>query len=93
MDKLIDRLLKDPSRVKPDFIATPNMDKIISVLMRLAMENSVLRDRLARQEELLISQGVLSKSDFENFVPNKHFSERSQAESFELIRSIVKDLE
>ena len=93
MDKFVDALIKDPARVKPDFIPVPNMDKVVSVLMRLAMENSVLRDRLARQEDLLISSGVLSESDFENFMPSQQFAAQSQAESFELIRSIVKDLE
>ena len=93
MDKFVDALIKDPARVKPDFIPVSNMDKVVSVLMRLAMENSVLRDRLARQEDLLISSGVLSQSDFENFMPSQQFAAQSQAESFELIRSIVKDLE
>ena len=93
MDKFVDALIKDPARVKPDFITMPNMDKVVSVLMRLAMENSVLRDRLARQEDLLISSGVLSESDFENFMPSQQFAAQSQVESFELIRSIVKDLE
>ena len=93
MDKFVDALIKDPARVKPDFITMPNMDKVVSVLMRLAMENSVLRDRLARQEDLLISSGVLSESDFENFMPSQQFAAQSQTESFELIRSIVKDLE
>ena len=93
MDKFVDALIKDPARVKPDFITMPNMDKVVSVLMRLAMENSVLRDRLARQEDLLISSGVLSQSDFENFMPSQQFAAQSQTESFELIRSIVKDLE
>ena len=93
MDKHIDALIKDPSRVKPDFIDTPNMDKVVSALMRLAMENSVLRDRLARQESLLISSGVVSENDLKNFVPSKALTQQSQADSFELIRSLAKDLE
>ena len=93
MDKHIDALIKDRSRVKPEFIAKPNMDKVVSALMRLAMENSVLRDRLARQECLLISSGIISEDDLENFVPSKSFKEQSQADSFELIRALAKDLE
>ena len=92
MDKLIDALIKDPSRVKPKFIETPNMDKIVSVIMRLAMENSVLRDRMARQENLLISHGLLSEEDFENYTPSKETTILSQAESYELIGAIINDL-
>ena len=93
MEKIIDALIKDPSRVKPNFIETPNMDNFVSVVMRLAMENSVLRDRIARQEALLVARGVLSATDLENYIPNEKAVGQSQAESFELIRAIVKDLE
>ena len=92
-DNRVDELIKDPSRVKPNFIAEPNMDKLISVVMRLAMENSVLRDRIVRQEKLLISNGVLQASDFDDFKPDEKTSLEAQAENFELIRAIMNDLE
>ena len=92
-EKRVDALIKDPLRVKPDFIANPNMDKLISVVMRLAMENSVLRDRIVRQEELLIRKGVLTADDIDEYEPDKETSLASQAESFELIRAIINDLE
>ena len=92
MDELVDALIKDPSRVKPEFIQNPNMDKIISVLMRLAMENSVLRDRIDRQEKLLIARGLLSEVEFEEYAPSKETAVLSQAESFKLISAIINDL-
>ena len=92
-DKRVDALIKDPSRVKPDFIANPSMDKIISVVLRLAMENTVLRDRIVRQEKLLVSKGVLSARDLETYEPDKDTALESQTESFELIRAIINDLE
>ena len=92
-EKRVDALLKDPSRVKPDFIVDPNMDKLIAVVMRLAMENSVLRDRIVRQEELLIRKGFLTVEDINGYEPDKETSLASQAESFDLIRSIINDLE
>ena len=76
-DNRVDELIKDPSRVKPNFIAEPNMDKLISVVMRLAMENSVLRDRIVRQEKLLISNGVLQASDFDDFKSDEEVKEDS----------------
>tara|TARA_Y100000385_G_scaffold266092_1_gene300969 strand:+ start:1148 stop:1444 length:297 start_codon:yes stop_codon:yes gene_type:complete len=93
IDKRVDYLIKDPSRIKPDFIANPNMDKLISVIMRLTMENSVLRDRIVRQEKLLVSKGVLSSDDFDAYEPDKETAQESQAESFDLIRAIINDLE
>lgn len=92
-DKRVDALMKDPSRVKRDFIANPNMDKLISVVLRLAMENTVLRDRIVRQEKILVNKGVLSAQDLEAYEPDKETAMESQMESFELIRAIINDLE
>ena len=92
-EKRVDALIKNRSRVKPDFIVNPNMDKLISVVMRLAMENSVLRDRIVRQEELLIRKGILTVDDIDGYESNNETTLASQAESFELIRAIINDLE
>ena len=92
-EKRVDALIKNRSRVKPDFIVNPNMDKLISVIMRLAMEYSVLRDRIVRQEELLIRKGILTVDDIDGYEPNNETTLASQAESFELIRAIINDLE
>ena len=61
--------------------------------MRLAMENSVLRDRIVRQEDLLIRKGVLTVEDIEEYEPEKEIILASQAESYDLIRAIINDLE
>lgn len=89
---LIDALIKDPNRVKPEFVKQPDMDKLIAVVLRLAMENTVLRDRLVRQENLLKAHNILSEEDYENYEPDATTLKTSQAESFDLIRAIAKDL-
>jgi len=91
-ENLIDALIKDPSRVKPEFIAKPDMDKLVAVVLRLAMENGVLRDRIARQEQLSKSHNILSAQDYENYEPDAETLKLSQAENFDLIRAIAKDL-
>lgn len=91
-EKLVDALIKDPLRVKPEFIGQPDMDKVVAVVLRLAMECGVLRDRVARQEALLKAQGVLSVRDYENYKPDAETLKGSQTESFDLIRAIAKDL-
>lgn len=91
-EKLVDGLIKDPSRIKPEFIANPSMDKLVAVVLRLAMENSVLRDRIVRQENLLKKNNVLSDEDYETYTPDEEAARQSQADSFDLIRAIAKDL-
>ena len=91
-ENLVDALIKDPARVKPEFIANPDMDKLVAVVLRLAMENGVLRDRISRQENLLKTNSVLSAEDYDNYEPDEATSRQSQTENFDLIRAIAKDL-
>lgn len=91
-ENIIDSLIKDPSRVKPEFIANSNIDKLLAVVLRLAMENGVLRDRMERQEQLLKSANLVSAHDFETYEPDAETVKRSQTDNFNLIRAIAKDL-
>lgn len=91
-ENLVDALIKDPTRVKPEFIGESNMDTLVAVVLRLAMECGVLRDRVARQEQLLKAHDVLSAEDYETYVPDAEALKQSQTESFDLIRAIAKDL-
>lgn len=91
-ENLVDALIKDPARLKPEFMANPNMDKLVAVVLRLAMENGVLRDRITRQEQLLKSANVLSEDDYENYEPDDGTVRQLQTENFDLIRAIAKDL-
>jgi len=88
----VDALIKDPARLKPEFVANPNMDKLVAVVLRLAMENGVLRDRIARQENLLKTANVLSTEDYDNYEADEEALRQSQTENFDLIRAIAKDL-
>lgn len=91
-EELVGALIKDPARVKPKFMSQPDMDKLVAVVMRLAMENGVLRDRVIRQEELLKSRGILKGEDYASYEPNSEITQASQAENFKLISAIAKDL-
>ena len=88
----VDSLIKDPKRVKPEFISSPNIDKLVSVVLRLAMENGVLRDRIERQEQLLKSKKLISVDDFKTYEPDAETVKRSQTDNFNLIRARAKDL-
>ena len=77
-ENLVDALIKDPARLKPEFVANPNMDKLVAVVLRLAMENGVLRDRIARQENLLKAAKVLSAEDYEKYEPDEGTLRQSQ---------------
>lgn len=54
----------------PHFFADPNIDRLLSMVMELASEMSVMRDRLDTHERLAATKGVYTEGDIESFRPN-----------------------
>lgn len=54
----------------PHFFADPNIDRLLSMLMELASEMSVMRDRLDTHERLAATKGIYTEDDIETFRPN-----------------------
>ena len=51
---------------RPYFFDDPNVDKLVSMIMGLAGETSVLMDRVDTIERLLEEKGLLRVSEIEN---------------------------
>ena len=51
-------MMHDPKRARPQFIRNVDMDKVVDALLRLAMEVSVIRDRLDIHEALAEQHGI-----------------------------------
>ena len=56
---------------RPAFFADPAMDEAMSMIMVLASELSVIRDRLDTYDWLLDQKGVVTRADVEGFVPDE----------------------
>ncbi|WP_430443775.1 hypothetical protein [Sphingorhabdus contaminans] len=54
---------------RPQYL-DPEDDRVLSILMALVGEVSVLRERLDTVERLLDSKGTLSREDIENYEPD-----------------------
>jgi hypothetical protein len=52
---------------KPTFFADPQVDKVLAIVMALAGEVSVLRERLDTVERVLNTKGVLTRQDIETY--------------------------
>ncbi|MEL7029746.1 MAG: hypothetical protein AAGL49_11165 [Pseudomonadota bacterium] len=85
-------LMTDPDRRKPDFIAEPDMDKLVSVVMRLAMEVSVLRERVETHELLAARHGLYTRDDVDAFQPDQAEQKRRAQERAAFVEKIVHDL-
>ncbi len=77
---------------RPHQLESLDPDQVVAVVLRLAMEISVLRDRLGTYEELFEKHGVLPREDIQNFTPSKTEGAARQKARTELIEGIINDL-
>ena len=55
---------------RPAYFADPATDRTLSIVMALAGEISVMRERMDTIERLLDAKGAISRSDIEAYVPD-----------------------
>ncbi|MEM6808341.1 MAG: hypothetical protein AAF574_03820 [Pseudomonadota bacterium] len=90
--------MKTANDAQPERLARPQQldalspDQLVAVVLHLAMEVSVLRERLATHEVLLEAGGVMSRSQVEAFQPSGDESARRAAERNALINALVEKL-
>ena len=63
------RLKRKARGERPYFFDDPAVDKVVAMVMGLAGEVAVLRDRQDTLERLLEARGVLSRNDIETYAP------------------------
>lgn len=68
-DDLKKRPLNPIKGRNPHFFDDPNTDRLLTMIMELASEMSVMRDRLDTHERLAARKGVYSEEDVESFRP------------------------
>ena len=83
-----DRPFKLPRPAQLDELSP---DQVVAVVMRLAMEICVLRDRLRTHEQLLAAQSLLSPEAIEWYTPSKDEAASRQDARSKLIEGIIND--
>ena len=58
---------------RPWFLEDQDSERVLNIVMALAQEVSVVRQRLDTVERLLETKGVVTKADIEGFTPSKGF--------------------
>jgi hypothetical protein len=56
---------------RPQYFDDPATDRILSIVMAVAGEVAVLRERLDTVERLLEAKGSISRADIEAYVPDR----------------------
>ncbi|ESZ87842.1 MAG: hypothetical protein Q27BB25_07125 [Blastomonas sp. CACIA14H2] len=70
----VDWMIRANARAKgkrPDFLGDPDKERMLSMLMAVIGEVSVLRERLDTVERLLDAKGTISRADIESYRPDR----------------------
>ncbi len=78
---------------RPVYLNDAQQDKMLGIIMALAGEVSVLRERLDTLERVLETKGILSPSDIETYQPDEKTSEEREQWRREYIARILRILE
>ena len=74
------------------FFDDPVIDKLLGIVMALAAENYVLKDRVRVMEALLVAKGLLTSEQIESFVPSSEQEERFRKEREEYFDRLLLPL-
>lgn len=75
---------------KPTFFADPQVDKLMAIVMALAGEVSVVRERLDTIERLVEAKGLLSRQEVEAYRPNPQAAEEREQWRTQYIARVLR---
>ncbi|MGR8947073.1 MAG: hypothetical protein ACU84Q_03440 [Gammaproteobacteria bacterium] len=75
---------------RPFFFDNPDVDKLLAMLMGLAGEVSVMRDRMDTIEQLATERGLFSAADIEAYEPNPEVMQQRAARRQEMLGEITR---
>jgi len=82
---------------RPFFFDDPDVDKLLAMLMGLAGEVSVMRDRMDTMEHIAAERGLFNATDIESFEPNAEVmqqrADRRQEMLGEITRIVYSEIE
>lgn len=100
MSEELDWIARAGARAKgkrPDYFDDPAIDRLLSIVMALVGEVSVLRQRQDTIERLLEARGTIARADIESFVPSAEAAEErgvaAQAYIARVMRGVSQAME
>ncbi len=75
---------------RPFFFDNPDVDKLLAMLMGLAGEVSVMRDRMDTIEQLAKERGLFSADDIEAYEPSAEVMQQRAARRQEMLGEITR---
>ncbi|MEM7467901.1 MAG: hypothetical protein AAF387_13590 [Pseudomonadota bacterium] len=75
---------------RPFFFESADVDKLLAMLMGLAGEVSVMRDRMDTMEQLAAERGLFTPEDIEAYVPSPEVMQQRAARRQEMLGEITR---
>lgn len=92
----IDPLLLANARAKgkrPSYLETPESERLLSMLMALASDVAVLRERLDTAERLLDEKGIVSRAEIESYRPSRQAAYERGMLHRELVNRLLRGVQ
>lgn len=78
---------------RPDYLGTPESERLLSMLLALASDVAVLRERLDTVERLLDDRGVISRADIEAYRPSRQAAYERGVLHRELVNRLLRGVQ
>jgi hypothetical protein len=78
---------------QPHFFDDPNTDRLMTMIMNMAAEISVLRERLDSHEQVAAQKGAFSPADIEAYQPTDAVADAREAWRKTFIDRLLKPVE
>ena len=78
---------------RPYFMENRDTERLMTIVMALAQEVSVMRERMDTVERLLEKNGAVTRADIDSFTPTKAEAEERGARTQEFIARILRILQ
>ncbi len=84
------RLQKHAKGMRPQFFSDPAMDKLLSMVMALAGEVAVIKDRNDTLERLVDEKNLIARDEIEAYRPSKEVMTERDAWREEFLSQILR---
>lgn len=78
---------------RPIYLGDPQIDKLLTIVLALASEVSVLRERLDTIERLMHSKGLITNDDIETYEPDEQVAQEREQWRTDYIARLFRVIE
>jgi len=78
---------------RPQYFEDPAIDRVLSILLAVAGEVSVLRERIDTVERLLDTKGAISRADIEAYQPDRDAAYQRGLATKEYVARIMRGVQ